>query len=289
MTDSKKRVLRFIKFSNDERISYLEYMAPLSKSPEYTEFSFVLSKIYGDVKIPLDSLLEFLSEINLFDLAIPLEFKDNFIGDFNSHKLEEVTVDKTTYLFWSNKNITYYLYKVRAKNSPLYYIGIKSLNLPLGKVSKAYCSNDGYFGSGKTKEFSDFIEENKGSLYKEILAIETNRAKAYNKEKELLSDPYLLDKNCLNASAGGLDPKVFYSIEKCSVHGETKFIGRSCHKCSNSKNVSIKDCEKHGLVKHIGGACYFCRNEKMFTEEHCKKHGLVSHLKGACIRCKRSI
>lgn len=86
----------------------------------------------------------------------------------------------------------YTVYKIINKINNKFYIGVHKTNNPM----------DSYMGSGKIikKAIKKYGKDN---FQKEILFIFETKLEAYSKERELVTEELIKDKNCYNVNIGG--------------------------------------------------------------------------------------
>lgn len=103
----------------------------------------------------------------------------------------------------------YILYRITNKVNKKFYIG----------VHKTKDINDEYYGSGHKikKAIEKYGKEN---FTKEILHVFTNAKKAFKKEKEIVNEELVKNKNCYNIKEGGHGG--FEHIRKKGLHKASK-------------------------------------------------------------------
>ena len=128
-------------------------------------------------------------------------------------------------------NHIYILYKITNKVNKKFYIG----------VHKTKDINDDYYGSGHYIKAA--IEKHgKDKFIKEILYIFTNAKKAFKKEKEIVNEQLIKNKNCYNLKEGGHGG--FEYIRKNNLHKSSKGR-RIIHKNEIQTKVKPEDLEKY--------------------------------------------
>jgi len=128
-------------------------------------------------------------------------------------------------------NHIYILYRIVNKVNNKFYIG----------VHKTKDINDDYYGSGHSIKAA--IEKyGKENFTKKILHIFTNAKKAFKKEKEIVNEELIKNKNCYNLKEGGHGG--FDHIRKTGLHKSSK--GRKIiHKDDQQTKVKPEDLEKY--------------------------------------------
>lgn len=204
--------------------------------------------------------------------------------------LEETSGDRL--YEWVNKELTFYTYKITAKDSDKYYYGVS--HIKKGNATKDDCINDGYYGSGgkhiANNKFNNWKKKHSDFLLKTVLETFPRRGPAYRHEALLVGDLWKEDPKCLNSRTGGINNGnsssfVKLSQKKCVYHGMTKHRGETCCRCTASKNISLKSCDIHGRVKFKGEHCYRCLTDKSLFDKVCNIHGLTLHRSENCLKC----
>lgn len=128
-------------------------------------------------------------------------------------------------------NHIYILYRIVNKVNNKFYIG----------VHKTKDINDEYYGSGHSIKAA--IEKyGKENFKKEILHIFTNARIAFKKEKEIVNEELINNKDCYNIKEGGHGG--FDHIRKTGLHKSSK--GRKIiHKDDIQTKVKPEDLEKY--------------------------------------------
>lgn len=217
--------------------------------------------------------------------------KELFLEDLGWH-LEETSGDRV--YEWVNPNRTYYTYKIMASNSDKYYYGVS--HVKKANASLEDCLNDGYYGSGGTNEVNKFRRwkaKHSGFLVKNVLEVFSRKSVAYEREKELVGNLWIIDPLCLNSVAGGRrsSPPAENSFRRqitvgnCAEHGETKYIFNLCAKCRNRAYYEEKICPLHGTTIFWRDTCRKCMAKESFDEKDCKEHGLTIHHGDKCSKC----
>lgn len=84
--------------------------------------------------------------------------------------------------------------------------------------------------------------------------------------------------NCRNQKA--------ITIQKCLIHGTTKFMGNKCRKCI-SKELNVKNfCEScNKITAHQGTDCLNCRSKASHQVKYCEIHGDGLFKGDTCCTC----
>lgn len=78
-------------------------------------------------------------------------------------------------------------------------------------------------------------------------------------------------------------------VDRCSVHGETKFQGKSCKACVAQSAITFANCDVHGKTKFQGSGCSKCNaGSERFSTDWCKAcDSKTTHQLGTCMQCNR--
>lgn len=127
----------------------------------------------------------------------------------------------------------YILYKIINKVNNKFYIGVhKTTNI-----------HDDYFGSGNYIKAA-IKKHGINNFKKEILDIFTNAKKAYKKERELVNEELIRNKNCYNIKIGGRGG--FDHIKKAGLHKSSKGKKIIYNPLTNEQTkVKPKDLKKY--------------------------------------------
>ena len=188
---------------------------------------------------------------------------------------------------WFNSDFSFYVYRITSSRSDRYYLGRRSLRISNATVSD--CQKDPYFGSGGKRLQEWKNEVGKESLRKEVLSIHSKWRDSVSAEKEVIGDRHLKDPLCLNYQPGGLGlgrPITVITSGFCEVHGETKFHGKNCSKCTVRKVFQEGYCELHGETVFRGENCAKCVVEKIFLPGFCEIHGNTKFRVDSCVKCE---
>jgi hypothetical protein len=229
----------------------------------------------------------------LLGIKLGEQFRENGVRKSNidlflehcGYHIEQTAGDRV--YEWRNPDISFYTYKITAKNDPGYYFGRHMLRTAAPTVDE--CLRDGYMGSGG-KKFQEWVNGlDSDSLQKEIIGVYSDWASVVKAERELIGELHLTDPNCKNFQPGGmgLGKSVARLIkDTCPVHGETLFNGKACLKCASAKSFTTRECPIHGSVLFRGDTCETCIQNSRWSTGNCSTHGEVKLVDGKCINCR---
>ena len=131
------------------------------------------------------------------------------------------------------------LYKVTNKINDKYYIGIHSTNN----------LKDNYYGSGIKIRYA-IKKYGKEKFRFEIISFENSREKLFKKEKELVNEILLSDKNCMNLARGGIGGDLSSYIGTSKYQKERWKDPEYREKITKQLRINMVNNHKLGKMKH---------------------------------------